>query len=150
MYFCAEIRFQLNDAFYGNNSVVDLGDIGVGSNTLGDGDSMGLRCLTDSTQCCRGSDNPSTGALGEWYFPDGTLVPDGLVASRDIFRNRGPSVVRLNRRNNAQSPTGVYRCEIPDASGTNRNIFVGVNTNGNQGRYRQLNIINRIMIMHKL
>ena len=121
---------------------MDLSDIGVGSNTLGDGDSMGLRCLTDSTQCCRRSDNPSTGALGEWYFPDGTLVRDGLVASRSIFRNRGPSVVRLNRRNNAQSPTGVYRCEIPDASGTTESIFVGVKSNGNQGRYRQLNIVN--------
>ena len=122
---------------------MDLSDIGVGTNTLGDGDSMGLRCLTDSTQCCRGSDNPNGGPLGEWYFPDGTLVPDGTVSSRDIFRNRGPSVVRLNRRNNAQSPTGVYRCEIPDARGTTQSIFVGVDTNGNQGRYRQLNI-NRI------
>ena len=131
-YFCAEIAFHLNGTFYGNNSVVDLGDIGVGTNILGEGDSMGLRCLTDSTQCCRGSDNPSTGALGEWYFPDGTLVPNGLDASRSIYRNRGPSVVRLNRRNNAQSPNGVYRCEIPDASGTTQNIFIGVNS---QGRY---------------
>ena len=134
MYFCAEIRFQLNGAFYGNNSVVDLSDIGVGTNTLGDGDSLGLRCLTDSTQCCRGSDNPNGGdTLGEWYFPDGTLVQDGTEPSRDFYRNRGPSVVRLNRRNNATSPTGVYRCEIPDASGTTQDIFVGVNSNGNQG-----------------
>ena len=132
-YFCAEIRFQLNGAFYGNNSVVDLSDIGVGSNTLGDGDSMDLRCLTDSTQCCRGSDNPS-GVLGEWYFPDGTPVPAGTERTRNIYRNRGPSVVRLNRRNNAQSPTGVYRCEIPDASGTTQSIFVGVKSNGIQGR----------------
>ena len=43
-----------------------------------------------------------------------------------IYRNRGPSVVRLNRRNNAMMPTGVFRCEIPDASGTNQNVYVGV------------------------
>ena len=121
-----DIAFQLSGMFYVNNSNVAIGGIGVGDNAL--------LCLTDATQCCRGSDNPS-GTLGEWYFPDGTLVPDGQGASRSIFRNRGPSVVRLNRRNNAQSPTGVYRCEIPDAIGTDQNIFVGVYSNGNQGRY---------------
>ena len=121
-----DIAFQLSGVFYANNSNVFIGGIGEEDDAL--------LCLTDATQCCRGSDNPS-GALGEWYFPDGTLVPDGQDASRDIFRNRGPSVVRLNHRNNAQSPTGVYRCEIPDVSGTNQNIFVGVNSNGNQGRY---------------
>ena len=113
--------------FYGNNSNVAIGGIGEGYDAL--------LCLTDATQCCRGSDNPS-GALGEWYFPDGTLVPDGTEPSRNIFRNRGPSAVRLNRRNNATSPTGVYRCEIPVASGTTQNIFIGVNSNGNQGRYK--------------
>ena len=55
------------------------------------------------------------------------------MASRSIYRNRGASVVQLNRRNNAQSPTGLYRCEIPDASGTAQNIFVAIG-NGNQGR----------------
>ena len=35
-------------------------------------------------------------------------------------------MVRLNRRNNATSPTGVYRCEIPDASGTNQTLYVGI------------------------
>ena len=87
-----------------------------------------LLCLTDSTQCCRRSDNPNGVQLGHWYFPDGTLVPDGTEPTRDFYRNRGASVVRLNRRNNAQSPTGVYRCEIPDASGTTQTLYVGVYT----------------------
>ena len=117
-----DIAFQLSGMFYGNNSNVAIGDIGVGGNAL--------LCVTNSAQCCNINE-----ALGEWYFPDDSLVPDGTVPSRDIFRNRGASVVRLNRRNNAQSPTGVYRCEMPVASGTNQNIFVGVNTFGNQGRY---------------
>ena len=111
-----DITFQLSGVFYANNSNVAIGDIGEGDNAL--------LCQTNNTQCCRGSDNPNGGPLGEWYFPDGTPVPDGTDASRDIFRSRASSVVRLNRRNNATSPTGVYRCEIPDASGTNQNIFV--------------------------
>ena len=35
-------------------------------------------------------------------------------------------MIRLNRRKNATFPTGVFRCEIPDASGTNQNIYIGV------------------------
>ena len=98
---------------------------------IGEGDDA-LLCLTNNTQCCRGPDNLNGGGLGEWYFPDGTLVPSGNTFS--IYRNRNRSTVQLNRRNNAQSPTGVYRCEIPDASGSNRSVFVGVDGNSNQGR----------------
>ena len=129
----ADITFQLSGVFYGNNSNVAIGDIGEEDDAL-----LGI---TDNTQCCRGTDITSTNAvpLGHWYFPDGTQVQDGLDTSSDIYRNRAPSVVRLNRRNNATSPTGVYRCEIPDANGTNQSIFVGVNSHDNQGiTYRQL------------
>ena len=121
------IAFQLSGISYVNNSVLNLTDIGEGDNAL--------LCLTGNAQCCRASDSTNDVLPGEWYLPNGSLVPDGVDASRDIFRNRGPSVVRLNRRNNATSPTGVYRCEVPDASATNRSVFIGVNSNGNQGRY---------------
>ena len=110
---CVGVRFQLNGQSYGNDSEVLLTDIG-------DGDSA-LLCLTDNTQCCNVA---GLGPLGEWYFPDGTPVVNGTNQSRSIYRNRGPSVVRLNRRNNATSPTGVYRCEVPDASGTIQNIYI--------------------------
>ena len=111
---CIGVRFQLNGQSYGNDSEVLLTDIGVRANI------NALVCLTDSTQCC----NVNEMQLGEWYFPDGTQVLDGQDPSRDIFRNRGLSVVRLNRRNNATSPTGLYRCEIPDASGTTQTIYI--------------------------
>ena len=116
-----EVRFQLGDQTYVNGSAVLLTGIGEGNNSL--------LCLTNNTQCCRGSDNPSGGGFGEWYFPDGTLVPDGQDANRSIYRNRDTSVVRLNRRNNATSPTGVYRCEVPDASGTNQTISITLTGN---------------------
>ena len=94
---------------------------------IGEGDTAALLCLTDRVACCRGSDG---GAGGDWYFPDGGLVPFEFEDT-SIYQNRGASRVRLNRRNNAQSPTGVYRCEIPDASRTNQRIYVGVVTNAN-------------------
>ena len=84
-----------------------------------------LFCLTDSAQCCRGGDNPNGGGLGEWYFPDGIVVQAGSEGG-NLYRNRDKSIVRLNRRNNAQSPTGVYRCEVPSASGETLTILAGL------------------------
>ena len=49
---------------------------------------------------------------GDWYFPDGTRLPfsgDG----GDIYEFRGDQRVDIRRRNNANSPTGIYRCDIP-------------------------------------
>ena len=78
-----------------------------------------LLCYTNNVECCESS------RKGEWYFPNGTTVGTS-VDGGDFYRNRGPSVVRLNRRNNAMMPTGVFCCEIPDANGTDQSIYVGV------------------------
>ena len=84
-----------------------------------------LFCLTNRTDCCRMKDTPQgTGGIGEWFFPNGNTV-NNEGSGDDIYRSRGPSFVRLRRRNNA-STTGVFRCEVPDASGTNQSIYVGV------------------------
>ena len=46
--------------------------------------------------------------------PNQTAV--SVVGGLDFYMDRGPSVVRLHRRNNAMSPTaGVFCCEVPDA-----------------------------------
>ena len=111
---------MLNSDSYGNNSALVLTDIGEGGS--------GLICLSDSTQCCSGSDNPNGDtALGNWYFPDGDLVRTS-GSGRDIYMDRGASMVRLNRRNNVISPTGVYRCEVVDARGNTQNILVDLQT----------------------
>ncbi len=87
-----------------------MSDIGDSDN---DGDA--LLCMTDNTNCCS---NPN----GEFYYPDGTAV--GFSFTNPLYRNRGEQVVRLNRRGDATSPLGRYRCDIPDASGTTRSIFI--------------------------
>ena len=94
---------------------LDLTDIGV--------DGSSLRCLTPLTQCCRGDDNPNGGALGNWRFPDGSVVPS-RISGEDISRTRGASSILLHRINNAMSPTGVYACAIPDNSTTTRQLNV--------------------------
>ena len=118
----ADMRFALNSTIYQNNSLVALEDIGE------DGDA--LLCMTDNTMCCGRDQVPGRGILGDWFYPNGTRVPNRLVYFyRDIwdfYRNRGQSVVRLNRRRGGVN--GIYHCEIPDTAGVYQTIYIGVYT----------------------
>ena len=95
----------MDGVFYPPNVAVNLADIGVDGNSL--------RCLTPLMPCCRSSDNPNGGALGDWWFPNGSVVYS-RNSGADISRTRGASSVLLHRSNNVMSPTGVYTCKIPD------------------------------------
>ena len=108
----------MGEHIYGNNSIVTVDDIAENDSAL--------LCYTNSDECC---ENGQQASNREWYFPSGTTVGTN-VSGVGFYRNRGPSVVRLNRRNNAMMPTGVFRCEIPDASGTNQSIYVGIYPEG--------------------
>ena len=79
-----------------------------------------MLCVTDGT-CC----TPPNRA-GEFYYPDGSLVlTEG--SGDDLYRNRGAGMIRLNRRNGATSPTGSYKCAIPDSSGDIQEVFITLN-----------------------
>ena len=73
-----------------------------------------LVCVTNNvnTQCCRKRDG---GNVGEWYFPNGTMVlrNNAPAPTADFTRSGFTHQVRLNRRNNAMSPTGIYECRVP-------------------------------------
>ena len=98
---------------YPSGSTVLRSDIGEGA--------TGLQCTTNRAGCC------STVRAGEFYFPDGTLVPTlGPTPSiRTYYRDRDRGLIRLNRRNNGME-TGQFRCEIPDANGTTVNLFINI------------------------
>ena len=93
-------------SFMGNNvpnhGYVDLGLVGDG---IGGSDSV--RCHTDLSTCCSGAQSFHR---GDWYFPDGTRLP--FSGDGDIFEDRGAQRIDLRRRNNANSPVGIYRCDI--------------------------------------
>ena len=90
-----------------NHSYVDLSQV----RRPEDG-GEGVLCITDLTTCCRGAEGAHR---GDWYFPDGTRLPfNGLNVG--IYEIRETQRVDLRRRNNANSLTGIYRCDIPTIS----------------------------------
>ena len=88
---------------------MNITDIGESSNAL--------LCITNRSDCCWSH----TG--GQWYYPNNASKVGVMGSNGDFYRNRGPSVVRLNRRNNVRSPTGIYHCVIPDQGYA---LYIGV------------------------
>ena len=112
-YFVAEFSLARFGVTFANNSVINIELVGEGYPGITQTYSGALECHTDDITCCRGIDNPNGTGRGEWYFPDGTMVPppyDGLYRTRDHM------VIRLNR-GAFIPPTGMYRCDIPGAGG---------------------------------
>ena len=116
-----------------NHAYVDLSLVG---NALDGSDSV--QCHTDLNTCCssvQGQDR------GDWYFPSG----DRLQFSNeigDIYESRLSQAVDLRRRNNADMPSGIYRCDIPTDAAHNdsdisvrESVYIGLYASGGQRRY---------------
>jgi len=81
-----------------------------------------LVCVTANvnTACCRAADNngvtnSTAGAVGEWHYPNGSLVPRPRVHVVDFARIGFFREVRLARQvSDSIPPLGVYTCEVPD------------------------------------
>ena len=109
-----------------NHAYVDLTTVEEDINDPGDT----VRCHTDLTSCCSGSDNIHRGS---WFFPDGNELPF-TSTSDDIVMDREPQEVHIRRRNNAMSPSGIYRCDIETmavndndiATITGETVYVGL------------------------
>ena len=102
---------------YANNSIVTRTDIGT--------DSAALLCTTTYSPCCTGFGNPDT----QWFFPNGSQVQNNGNLPYYRTRSTNPRSVRLNR-NTQGTTTGIFRCDIPDASGALQSIYVGIYDSG--------------------
>jgi len=102
--FVDPLYFRLAGTEYQNGDVLLITDI-----------EMSLTCVTSNvnTLCCT-----TTGNVGLWLFPDGTLVPNDQGQQDDFTKTGTVEEVRLNRRNNAMVPTGAFTCRVLD-----QNIF---------------------------
>ena len=106
-----------------SHGYVDLSQVGDDDSTGSDS----VQCHTDLNTCCSGDQGPHR---GDWYFPDGTRLP----YTGDIYEDRNAQRVDLRRRNNANLPVGIYRCDIPtnavhnDDTSVRDTVYVGLYT----------------------
>jgi len=100
-----------------NNSIVTNSDIGTGY--------AALACTTTYASCCTGFGNPET----QWYFPNGSRVPNNPALPYQ--RTRGQNLGRvILHRNSESTTTGIFHCDIPDASGVTQSLYVGIYDSG--------------------
>ncbi|XP_064386381.1 sushi, von Willebrand factor type A, EGF and pentraxin domain-containing protein 1-like isoform X2 [Halichondria panicea] len=82
-----------------------------------------LTCHTDLTTCCRNNDNNGNGGLGQWMYPDGSVIlwnsASATAGQQFYVLRKAPQVIRLARReaNNPVTPTGSYCCTVPTTGG---------------------------------
>ena len=110
-----------------NHAYVDISLVGND-----DSGSDNVQCITDLATCCSG---PQGQHRGDWYFPDGTQLP---FNSPDvgIYEFRAAQRVDIRRDTNVNSPTGIYRCDIPtnavhhatDTSVRDTPVYIGLYT----------------------
>ena len=81
-------------------------------------------CHTDLATCCSSKDGFHR---GDWYFPNGTRLP--LPGGGGFFQARSAQRVGLRRDPGFNSPSGIYRCDIPtndsDIS-VRETVYIGV------------------------
>ncbi len=116
----------MNGAVYLSGATIIITDVGDShlpddlTNQVEPGSSLVCNTSNVNTNCCRGNDHPGSGALGDWFYPNGTIVLGNNVnPNGDFTRSSFAQQIRLNRkRPEVKSPTGVYTCEVPDGSNT--------------------------------
>ena len=89
-----------------NHSYVNLSQ--VGEDRSGS-DSDTVQCHTNIQTCCRGSVGIHR---GDWFAPGNDTRLPFYSEPGDIYEDRQDMVVHIRRRNNANGPSGIYRCVI--------------------------------------
>ncbi len=101
--------------------ITDVGDSFLPNNKTKQVDpGPSLVCVTSNvnTNCCRSADHGGNGPVGNWLYPNGTIVLSNNP-NIDFTRSFHFQKIRLNRkRTDVIFPTGVYTCMVPDSSNT--------------------------------
>ena len=87
-----------------------------------------ILCMTNNKYCC----NSRSGILGNWYFPNGDLVSNKMMAGAAPYfaRNRNQNVVRLFRfddnHGNLPPQRGRFCCEVPDDQNITQRYYINI------------------------
>ena len=120
-------------SFIGGSNVALPNHAYANLSLVGEVGDVSVRCHTDLSTCCRGSEGHHR---GDWIPPDSEGgMP--LSSDTDIYQVPGPQRIILRRKNNADMPSGIYRCDIPtnavhDVSNTSvrESVYVGLYATG--------------------
>ena len=124
-----------------NHSYVNLSL--VGEDRSGS-DSNTVQCHTDLSTCC----SPYQGLhRGQWFAPGSDTelpLPDEAIDCTCMFEDRKDQVVHIRRRNNANGPSGIYRCVLATNAlhddsdeSVGETVYVGIyGSGGGKCRYR--------------
>ena len=85
-----------------------------GANIItGPGDSLVCDTTDVNTQCCT-----DRGDVGEWFFPNGSMVLRNFNTGPDtpVIRTGRTNQIRLNFRRHPTSLTGEYTCVVPETN----------------------------------
>ena len=125
-----------------NHSYVDLRLVG---NAL-DGS---VQCHTDLVSCCSGRQGIHR---GDWYPPGSDTR---LPFNSDIYESRAAQRVDLRRRNNADMPSGIYRCDIQTNAVHNDSdirvreiLYVGLYASGGEKWNMLYNMYMYLLFLH--
>jgi hypothetical protein len=119
------VYLLLKGALYTNNSDIFINEVGETDHiSLTPTQNNALQCITDRSPCCQ-----SFPRVGEWYYPNGTVIsgPKVIDHGQVFYRNRGhdDGTVNLNYINStlpALSPTGLFCCVLPDMDDENQRL----------------------------
>ena len=126
-----------------NHAYVDLSLVG---NDASGSDS--IQCHTDLDSCC----NRAHGDYrGDWIPPGSEARLPFSYEEGDIYELRGAQRVDLRRRNNADTPSGIYHCSIAVLGGNDTitvkdsvYVVLYMNTSGGELNTTYYNIITSI------
>ena len=98
------VSFGLMGLALADHSYVYLSTVGRAGNN-----SDSVVCHTDLSTCCSSGQGIHS---GDWYFPDGTVLPF-VGNSVPIGLGRAAQIAVIRRTGGATGPIGIYRCDIP-------------------------------------
>ena len=122
-------------SFIGGSTVALPNHTYVNLSLVAGNGSHSVRYHTDLSTCCRGYEGIHR---GDWIPPGSEEgMPLSSDASAGIYQAEGPQRVILRRRNNADMPSGIYRCDIPtnavhddDDNSVRESVYVGLYATG--------------------
>ena len=106
----------------------------VNLSLVGSSGSDSVQCHTDLDNCCTVAQGQQR---GDWNAPGSDIRLPFLDTSAAIYEVRGAQRVDIRRRNNADMPSGIYRCHIPtnavhddNDNSVRESVYVGLYASG--------------------